>query len=110
MRLDDSVLCEIFRLRKAEKKSYAAIARATAAMPANEKRSHLSNHAASFAIAASSVSRVHDPPVSALNAAMHVPHQHPIHPSFALPHGEPGECPAMRRASSIHTLPGLNAA
>jgi len=29
MRLDDSVLCEIFRLRKAEKKSYAAIARAT---------------------------------------------------------------------------------
>ena len=29
MRLDGSVLCEIFRLRKAEKKSYAAIARAT---------------------------------------------------------------------------------
>ena len=29
MRLDDSVLCEILRLRKAEKKSYAAIARAT---------------------------------------------------------------------------------
>ena len=29
MRLDDSVVCEIFRLRKAERKSYAAIARAT---------------------------------------------------------------------------------
>ena len=29
MRLDDSVLCEILRLRKAEKKSYAAIARVT---------------------------------------------------------------------------------
>lgn len=29
MRLDNSVLCEIFRLRKAEKKSFAAIARAT---------------------------------------------------------------------------------
>ena len=29
MRLDDSVVREIFRLRKAEGKSYAAIARAT---------------------------------------------------------------------------------